>query len=86
MNTPYRIPTPPSMPRTRYKWTVRRVGDDVGESYAGVLVLLALAIGLCFIVSGTAPYVLRALLVWAFFALVWCLAFVRRKPITETNS
>lgn len=81
MTTPYRTPAPPEAPRVRHRWIVREVGDDVGEGCAGVLALLALAVALCFIVSGAAPYILRALLVWAIFAVAWCLAFVRREVV-----
>lgn len=89
MNTPYRIPTPPSMPRTRYEWVVLWSKDsDVGAVELGAIALLVFAgvISLIFIFGGLCSEMLRALLVLGIFALVWCLAFVRRKPITETSS
>lgn len=77
----YRTPNPPEAPRVRRRWVVRRVGDDVAMDCAAALTLLAACVGLCFIVSGAAPYVLRALGVWVLFAAAWCAAFVRREPV-----
>lgn len=89
MNTPYRIPTPPAMPKTRHEWIVLwSEGSDTGLVEVGGAVLLVQAgiVGFIFIVGGLCPTLVRALLVLGISILAWCLAYVRRKPITETNS
>jgi predicted membrane metal-binding protein len=77
----YRVSNPPETPRVRYQWVVRRIGDDVAVGSATALTLIAACVALCFIVSGAAPYVLRAIVVWVLFAAVWCAVFVRREPV-----
>ena len=81
---PYRTATSPEAPRVRRRWVVRRVGDDSAMAgCATALTLLAVCVGLCFVVSGPAPYVLRALGMWVLFAAAWCAVFVRREVVTE---
>lgn len=88
MNTPYRIPTPPAMPKTKHEWIVlwSKDSSDPVNLFAYTLNITIALIGLTFIFTGLCSEVQRALLVWGVFLIAWCLAYVRRKPITETNT
>lgn len=84
MTTPYRAPEAPTAPRVRYEWTLVDLpnNDDLAGIVGwltGGLALSWLALPVCFVGFGPAPFVLRWAAVNVVAIALWCLVFVRRE-------
>ncbi len=79
MSDPYRTASEPSTQRPpRKRWYVL-FGDAPGPWMCLSPVLIGVLIPAAgFVESGFSAWILRALVVLAIFAAMWCLAFVRR--------